>query len=136
MLLSHGYQRKTYDSHRFGPLLSRKYSKVSKWTLNLAGGGNRIAVIRASGSISRKEGGGLGAGGDGIASDTFIDKIRLVRGMRAFTVPYSIVFYNSEHPARFKINSMNNLTRIEDQIIVYFEMIMISFGLHAIRPLD
>lgn len=62
----------------------KKYSKVSKWTLNLAGGGNRIAVIRASGSISRKEGGGLGAGGDGIASDTFIDKIRLVRDNKNF----------------------------------------------------
>lgn len=142
--------------------MSRKYSKVNKWTLNLAGSGNRIAVIRASGSISRKEGGGLGGGGDGIASDTFIEKIRLVRGMRAFTVPYPspamsvfvnqcsliayvqtlsipgglLVLYNSEDSAQIKTNSINKLTRIKDEIIVYFKMIMISFGFHAIRSLD
>lgn len=61
------------------------------WTLDLAGGGNRIAVIRASGSISRKEGGGLGSTGEGIASDTFIEKIRFVRGMQAITAPHFIV---------------------------------------------
>jgi hypothetical protein len=59
---------------------SRKYSRVKLWTLALSGGGDCIAVIRAAGSISRQQGSGLAAAGEGIASDTFIEKIRLVRG--------------------------------------------------------
>ncbi|KAM5576000.1 hypothetical protein ABKV19_014764, partial [Rosa sericea] len=34
----------------------RKYSKVRKWTLDLSGGKDKIAIIRASGSISRVRG--------------------------------------------------------------------------------
>ncbi|KAG0619939.1 hypothetical protein M758_4G177100 [Ceratodon purpureus] len=63
----------------------KKYSRVSKWTLGLDGGNNRIAVIRAAGGISRTAGGGLpGSSGEGIASDTFIEKIRLVREAKQF----------------------------------------------------
>jgi protease-4 len=58
----------------------RKYSRVKLWTLALSGGGDCIAVIRAAGGISRQQGSGLAAAGEGIASDTFIEKIRLVRG--------------------------------------------------------
>lgn len=69
-------------SSRLLSVFSRKYSRVNKWTLGLDGGSNRIAVIRAAGGISRTAGGGLpGSSGEGIASDTFIEKIRFVRGM-------------------------------------------------------
>lgn len=61
--------------------LFRKYNRVKLWSLGLTGGGNRIAIIRAAGSISRKEGGGIGLSSEGIASETFIEKIRFVRGM-------------------------------------------------------
>lgn len=60
-------------------ILCRKYSKVKEWTLGLSGGRTKIAVIRAVGGISRARG-GLGVSGDGIVSDTFIEKIRRVRG--------------------------------------------------------
>lgn len=63
----------------------KKYSRVNKWTLGLDGGSNRIAVIRAAGNISRNVGGGLpGSSGEGIASDTFIEKIRSVREAKQF----------------------------------------------------
>ncbi|KAJ3694775.1 hypothetical protein LUZ60_000152 [Juncus effusus] len=56
----------------------RKYSKVRKWTVGLEGGKDRIAVIRASGSISRTKG-PFSSPGSGIVADQFIDKIRKVR---------------------------------------------------------
>lgn len=62
----------------------RKYSRVKLWTLALSGGGDCIAVIRAAGGISRQQGSGLAAAGEGIASDTFIEKIRLVRESKQF----------------------------------------------------
>lgn len=66
-------------------VLYKKYSRVNKWTLGLDGGSNRIAVIRAAGGISRTAGGGLpGSSGEGIASDTFIEKIRFVREAKQF----------------------------------------------------
>ena len=58
----------------------RKYSKVRKWTLGLSGGKDQIAVIRASGSISRVRS-PFSIPGSGITSEQFIEKIRSVRGM-------------------------------------------------------
>ncbi|CAN1296977.1 Serine protease SPPA, chloroplastic [Linum perenne] len=54
----------------------RKYSQVSNWTLGLTGGKDEIAVIRASGSISRVRG---SLSSDGIYGEQFIEKIRKVR---------------------------------------------------------
>ncbi|KAH7279210.1 hypothetical protein KP509_37G010400 [Ceratopteris richardii] len=61
----------------------KKYSRVKLWTLNLAGGRDQIAVLRAAGSISRTKG-GINIGGDGIASDQFIEQIRQVRDGKNF----------------------------------------------------
>lgn len=58
----------------------RKYCRVKKWTLGLAGYKNQIVVIRASGSISRVRG-PLSASNSGIVAEQFIEKIRTVRGM-------------------------------------------------------
>ena len=57
----------------------RKYSKVRKWTLGLSGGKDKIAVIRASGSISRVKS-PFSIPGSSITSEQFIEKIRSVRG--------------------------------------------------------
>nr|ATB19551.1 putative SPPA1 [Cupressus duclouxiana] len=54
-----------------------KYSRVSKWTLGLAGGRDQIAIIRSSGSISRVR--GRFSTSSGIVSEQFIQKIREVR---------------------------------------------------------
>lgn len=56
----------------------RRYSRVRNWTLGLEGGGDRIAVIRASGSISRARG-PLSVSSSGIISEQLIEKIRSVR---------------------------------------------------------
>ncbi|KAJ4763900.1 hypothetical protein LUZ62_074275 [Rhynchospora pubera] len=55
-----------------------KYSRVRKWTVGLGGGGKQIAVIRASGSISRTRG-PLSSPGSGIIAEQLIEKIRSVR---------------------------------------------------------
>lgn len=57
----------------------RKYSRVRKWTLGLSGGKDQIAVIRASGSISRTRG-PFSTSSSGIISEQFIEKIRSVKG--------------------------------------------------------
>lgn len=62
-------------------MLCRKYCRVQSKTLGLAGGGNRIAIIRAAGNITRTASGRLGVSGEGIVSDSFIERIRFVRGM-------------------------------------------------------
>ncbi|BBN19507.1 protease IV [Marchantia polymorpha subsp. ruderalis] len=62
----------------------RKYSRVKEWTLGLSGGGDRIAVIRAVGGISRARGGGLSLSSEGIVSDSFIEKIRQVRDSKEY----------------------------------------------------
>ncbi|KAJ0986767.1 hypothetical protein J5N97_005123 [Dioscorea zingiberensis] len=56
----------------------RMYSRVRKWTLGLEGAGPQIAIIRASGSISRTRG-TLSLPGSGIISEELIEKIRTVR---------------------------------------------------------
>ncbi|KAL2610043.1 hypothetical protein R1flu_028616 [Riccia fluitans] len=61
----------------------RKYCKVKAWTLGLSGGGDRIAVIRAVGGISRARG-GVSLSSEGIVSDSFIEKIRQVRDSKDF----------------------------------------------------
>ncbi|KAH9722394.1 serine protease SPPA [Citrus sinensis] len=56
----------------------RKYSGVRRWTLGLTGGGDQIAVIRASGSISRVRS-PLSLSSSGIIGEQLIEKIRKVR---------------------------------------------------------
>ncbi|XP_076937295.1 serine protease SPPA, chloroplastic-like, partial [Bidens hawaiensis] len=61
------------------PLIDyKKYSKISKWSVGLSGGKDRIAVIRASGSIGRVEG-SLFSPSSGIIAEKFIKKISKVR---------------------------------------------------------
>ncbi|CBI15368.3 unnamed protein product, partial [Vitis vinifera] len=60
-----------------------KYSKVRKWTLGLSGGKDQIAVIRASGSISRVRS-PFSIPGSGITSEQFIEKIRSVRDSKRY----------------------------------------------------
>ncbi|CAL9087598.1 unnamed protein product [Musa acuminata var. zebrina] len=55
-----------------------KYSNVRKWTLGLEGGKDQIAIIRASGSISRTRS-PLSVSGSGIISEQLIEKIRSIR---------------------------------------------------------
>lgn len=64
-------------------ICSRKYSRVRKWSLGLTGGKDQIAVIRASGSISRV-GGSFFEPNSGIIAEKFIEKIRKVRGMYVY----------------------------------------------------
>ncbi|KAL9243332.1 hypothetical protein vseg_017232 [Gypsophila vaccaria] len=61
----------------------RRYSAVKKWTLGLSGGKDRIAVIRASGSISRVRG-PLSTPSSGIISEQLIEKIRTVRESKRY----------------------------------------------------
>ncbi|XP_024976157.1 serine protease SPPA, chloroplastic-like [Cynara cardunculus var. scolymus] len=61
----------------------KKYSKVKKWTLGLSGGKDKIAVIRASGSISRV-GGSFFSPSSGIVAEQFIEKIRKVRESKRY----------------------------------------------------
>ncbi|KAL4566443.1 hypothetical protein LXL04_030558 [Taraxacum kok-saghyz] len=66
------------------PLVSyKKYSGVRKWRLGLTGGKDRIAVIRASGSISRV-GGSIFEPNSGIIAEKFIEKIRNVRESKRY----------------------------------------------------
>ncbi|XP_043700963.1 serine protease SPPA, chloroplastic isoform X2 [Telopea speciosissima] len=59
----------------------KKYSGVRKWTLGLSGGREKIAVIRASGSISRVR---SPLNSSGIIGEQFIDKIRSVRESKRY----------------------------------------------------
>ncbi|PON61657.1 ClpP/crotonase-like domain containing protein [Parasponia andersonii] len=60
----------------------RKYSKVRKWTLGLLGGKDQIAVIRASGSISRVR--SPLSVSSGIVGEQLIEKIRSVRESKRY----------------------------------------------------
>jgi ClpP class serine protease len=60
-------------------LFTSKYSRVSKRTLGLQGGGEQIAIIRASGSITRTRS-PLSVPSSGIIAEQLIEKIRTVRG--------------------------------------------------------
>ncbi|KAK3037119.1 hypothetical protein RJ639_031538, partial [Escallonia herrerae] len=61
----------------------RKYSRVRKWTLGLSGGKDQIAVIRASGSISRVRS-PLSSPSSGIVAEQFIEKIQSVRDLKRY----------------------------------------------------
>ncbi|XP_050152548.1 serine protease SPPA, chloroplastic-like [Malus sylvestris] len=61
----------------------RKYSKVQQWTVGLSGGKDKIAIIRASGSISRVQG-GVSLPGSSIIGEQFIEKIRTVRESKRY----------------------------------------------------
>lgn len=60
-----------------------KYSRVRKWTVGISGGKELIAIIRASGSISRVKG-QLSVSSSGITAEEFIEKIRTVRESKKF----------------------------------------------------
>ncbi|KAF7806300.1 serine protease SPPA, chloroplastic-like [Senna tora] len=61
----------------------RRYSRVRKGTVGISGGKDLIAIIRASGSISRIEG-PLSVSGSGIIGEKFIEKIRSVRESKKY----------------------------------------------------
>ncbi|KAH1111565.1 hypothetical protein AAZX31_04G144400 [Glycine max] len=61
----------------------RKYSRVRKWTVGIPGGKELIAIIRASGSISRVES-QFSVSSSGIIAEKFIEKIRTVRESKKF----------------------------------------------------
>ncbi|XP_071692094.1 serine protease SPPA, chloroplastic [Rutidosis leptorrhynchoides] len=61
----------------------KKYSKVKKWTVGLSGGRDKIAVIRASGSISRVRG-PFSSPSSGIIAEQFIEKIRTVKESKRY----------------------------------------------------
>lgn len=61
----------------------RKYSKVRRWTLGLTGYKDQIAIIRASGSISRTRG-PFSSPSSGIIAEKLIEKIRSVRESKRF----------------------------------------------------
>ncbi|EPS58819.1 hypothetical protein M569_15993, partial [Genlisea aurea] len=58
----------------------RKYSRVKKWTLGLTGYKDQIAIIRASGSISR----GRSPLSSGIVADQLIEKISKARDSKKY----------------------------------------------------
>ncbi|CAL0327598.1 unnamed protein product [Lupinus luteus] len=61
----------------------RKYSRVRKWTVGISGGKDLIAIIRASGSISRVES-QLSVSSSGIIAEKLIEKIRSVRESKKY----------------------------------------------------
>ncbi|CAO2818423.1 unnamed protein product [Amaranthus hypochondriacus] len=61
----------------------RRYSGVKKWTLGLSDGKERIAVIRASGSISRVRS-PLSSPMSGIVAEQLIEKIRSVKESKRY----------------------------------------------------
>ncbi|MED6194097.1 hypothetical protein PIB30_025344 [Stylosanthes scabra] len=61
----------------------RKYSRVKKWTVGIPRGKDLIAVIRASGSISRVES-QVSVSSSGIVAEKFIEKIRSVRESKKY----------------------------------------------------
>lgn len=61
----------------------KKYSRVRKWTIGLTGGRDKIAVIRASGSISRVSS-RFNVSRSGIFGEEFIKKIREVRASKRY----------------------------------------------------
>ncbi|XP_060204887.1 serine protease SPPA, chloroplastic isoform X2 [Lycium barbarum] len=61
----------------------RKYSKVRRWTLGLTGFKDQIAVIRASGGISRTRG-PFSSPSSGIIAEKLIEKIRSVRESKRY----------------------------------------------------
>ncbi|MED6183919.1 hypothetical protein PIB30_042469 [Stylosanthes scabra] len=61
----------------------RKYSRVKKWTLGIPRGKDLIAIIRASGSISRVES-QVSVSSSGIVAEKFIEKIRSVRESKKY----------------------------------------------------
>ena len=58
----------------------RRYSGVRRWTLGLTGSKDQIAVIRASGSITRTRG-PFSTRSSGVIAEDIIEKIRSARGM-------------------------------------------------------
>ncbi|KAL8143856.1 hypothetical protein V2J09_016888 [Rumex salicifolius] len=77
-------QRLGLDKDKKLPLVDyRKYSGVRKWTLGISGGKEQIAVIRASGSISRVRG-PFSSSSSGIVAEQIIETIRKVRDSKRF----------------------------------------------------
>lgn len=61
----------------------RKYSRVSKSTVGLSGGKDQVAIIRASGNISRV-GGQFSSDTSSIVAEKFIEKIRNVQESKKY----------------------------------------------------
>ncbi|XP_010537423.1 PREDICTED: serine protease SPPA, chloroplastic [Tarenaya hassleriana] len=61
----------------------KKYSGVRKWTVGLTGGRDQIALIRASGSISRVKS-PLSTPSSGVIAEQLIEKIRSVRESKRY----------------------------------------------------
>ncbi|KAL9266313.1 Serine protease SPPA, chloroplastic-like protein, partial [Drosera capensis] len=61
----------------------RKYSRVRKSTVGLSGGKDQVAIIRASGNISRV-GGQFSSDTSNIVAEKFIEKIRSVRESKKY----------------------------------------------------
>lgn len=66
----------------------RKYSRVRSWTLGLEGGGDQIAIIRASGSITRTR---SPLSSTGIISDQLIEKIRSIRESEKYKAVKAVI---------------------------------------------
>ncbi|CAN0876983.1 Serine protease SPPA, chloroplastic [Linum grandiflorum] len=72
------------QKEKFLPVVNyRKYSRVSNKTVGLAGGGDQIAVLRASGNISRVPS-RFSSPSSGIIGEKFIEKIRAVRESKKY----------------------------------------------------
>lgn len=61
-----------------------KYSRVRKWTLGLGSGGDQVAIIRTSGTISRTRGPLSLPGSSSIVGEQLIEKIRSVRESKRY----------------------------------------------------
>lgn len=95
----------------------RKYSRVRKWTLGLTGYKDKIAIIRASGAISRTRG-PLSVSSSGIIAEKFIEKIRSIRGMQYLSI-YEILVVNT-FVARF-IYRTNDTCDDFEVLILFFQ---------------
>ncbi|XP_030521610.2 LOW QUALITY PROTEIN: serine protease SPPA, chloroplastic [Rhodamnia argentea] len=62
----------------------RRYSRARKWTLGLSGGKDLIAVIRASGAITRVKSPTSLPSSSGVIAEQIIEKIQVVRESKRF----------------------------------------------------
>ncbi|KAF5807348.1 putative peptidase S49, ClpP/crotonase-like domain superfamily [Helianthus annuus] len=71
------------EKKKFTLIEYKKYSRIRKWSVGLSDGKDRIAVIRASGSITRV-GGSFFTPSSGIVAEQFIKKISKVRDSKRY----------------------------------------------------
>lgn len=109
-------------------IFNSKYSNVRKWTLGLEGGKDQIAIIRASGSISRTRS-PLSISGSGIISEQLIEKIRSIRGSFNNSTKYIFGFQVKNLTSWIAIN---NLPSIESPRCSFFQLFLLSRTLHLL----